>query len=226
MHQSKRVRLVTWSEVQRWTDNLGQQMVEGRFAPEVIIGITRGGWVPATLLSDWFQIIDLHTIKIEHHGIARTRSGRAILTEPLYIHLYDKRVLVLDDISNTGQSLALAVDKVKETGPREVRTAALMVDRRCKVPVDYFYLIFDPGEWDRVIFPWDFFEHLAPLVQDELKEKQSVHHLQNSLATRYEMNVGESEILSTLDWLRSKGRVQNQGGMWWQAPDANERDDG
>ena len=100
-----KVRLVTWEEIQEWARNLSLQMIDDGFVPDVIIGITRGGWVPASLLSDCFQLKDLHTIKIEHHGITRSRSGKAILAEPLYINLYDKKVLILDDVSNSGQTL-------------------------------------------------------------------------------------------------------------------------
>ena len=82
-----------------------------------------------------------------------------------------RRVLLVDEISSSGETLRLALAAVRTIGPLEVRTATAFVRPRGYKP-DYFALETD----QTVIFPWDrkvFVEDklvVNPLYQGVLQE--------------------------------------------------------
>jgi len=45
--ESFRCKLVTWDEIAQWTETVARKITETGFRPTVVIGLTRGGWVPA-----------------------------------------------------------------------------------------------------------------------------------------------------------------------------------
>ena len=62
-----------------------------------------------------------------------------------------KVVAVIDEIADTGETLALVAERVKEMGAAGVTTASLVSHSWAKPPVDVVGLVTDA----LVIFPWD-----------------------------------------------------------------------
>ena len=58
------VKVVSWSEVVEWCRALAQKIRLSKFKPDVIVAIARGGFVPARLLCDYLDVIDLLSIKL------------------------------------------------------------------------------------------------------------------------------------------------------------------
>ncbi len=135
---------------------------ESGWRPDAIVGIARGGWVHARIQCDLLGIKDLFSVKVDHWGVTATKDGSAKLSCPLVGDVAGKRVLVVDDITDTGQSLTTAVDHIKEVGsPAEVKTATLMhIDGSEFVP-DYYGVEIT---WAWEIWPWNFYEDISSLI--------------------------------------------------------------
>ena len=56
---------------------------ESDFHPDVIIGLSRGGLVPARMFCDFLHLKDCFTIKVDHWCLTATRDGKAMLTHKL-----------------------------------------------------------------------------------------------------------------------------------------------
>ncbi len=105
--------LVSWDETYRLAKTLALKIKKSGFKPDLIIGIARGGLVPARVVCDFLLRKDLATIKVEHWGIAAT-LGKAEIKFPLPIDISGKKVLILDDVVDTGDTFAVTMDYVKE----------------------------------------------------------------------------------------------------------------
>src|ERR1700688_470952 len=101
-------RLTTWADAERWTETLAHLIRRSPHPPETIVALTRGGWVPARLLADRLGLKRLVAVRAQHWGVTATPSGRAELTEGLSSPVKGQQVLVVDDITDTGESLELA----------------------------------------------------------------------------------------------------------------------
>ncbi|MHA1930856.1 MAG: phosphoribosyltransferase [Candidatus Thorarchaeota archaeon] len=130
--------------------------------PEAIIGIARGGWVHARIQCDLLGVRNLFSVKVDHWGVTATKDGKAKLTCPLVGNVEGMNVLVVDDITDTGESLTMAVEHIKEMGkPKDVRSATLMHIEGSKFVPDYWGIqIF----WAWEIWPWNFYEDLTSLI--------------------------------------------------------------
>jgi hypoxanthine phosphoribosyltransferase len=107
-------------------------------------------------------IKNLFSVKVDHWGVTATKDGKAKLTCPLVGDVEGKHVLVVDDITDTGESLTTAVNHVKDEGkPAEVRTAALLHIVGSKFTPDYYGLEIS---WAWEIWPWNFYEDISALI--------------------------------------------------------------
>jgi len=148
-----------WAEVDRLCLALAKK-VSG-YRPEVLIGISRGGLVPVRLLSDILDNRNIAIMKIEFYKGIGVTSGFPTITQPLTIDLNGKRVLIVDDVADTGRSLMVAADYVKRQGAKEARIATLHFKPASLFKPDYF--IEQTDAW--IIYPWEIHE-----VERELKK--------------------------------------------------------
>jgi hypoxanthine phosphoribosyltransferase len=119
------------------------------FQPEVVVGIARAGVIPGAVVASILRV-DFHSMKISRkEGDEQVRERPAILSAAP-TQASGKRVLVVDEISTSGETLRLALAAVRDVRPAEVRTATSFA-RTSGYKPDYFALQTDAT----VIFPWD-----------------------------------------------------------------------
>jgi hypoxanthine phosphoribosyltransferase len=74
---------VSWEDVQSHLLALSEKIERDGYAPDMIVGVARGGWVAARLLSDMLGVSDLATMKIAFYkGIDETEK-RPTITQPV-----------------------------------------------------------------------------------------------------------------------------------------------
>jgi len=163
--------LLDFDDIYKYARQTATKIKESGWRPDVIVGIARGGWVHARIQCDLLGVKELYSVKVDHWGVTATKDGKARLTSPLTADVTGKRVLVVDDITDTGESLTMAVNHVKEKDPAEVRSATLMHIVGSKFVPDYFGV---EVTWAWEIFPWNRMEDLSHLVLEIFKgEKMS-----------------------------------------------------
>ncbi len=153
--------VLDWDDCYQYAVQASHKIKESGWKPDVIVGIARGGWVHARMQCDLLGVKELYSVKIDHWGVTATKDGKAKLTCPLTADVHGKRVLVVDDITDTGESLTMAVNHVKQCGPKEVRSATLMHIAGSKFVPD-FYGVEVTWAWE--IWPWNFYEDVASLI--------------------------------------------------------------
>jgi len=119
------------------------------YDPEVIIGLTRAGVIPAAVVSSILGA-EFYVLKISRkEGDDVVRERPAIFSEvPPAVR--GKRVLIVDEITTSGDTMRLALAAVRAAHPAEVRTATSFA-RNTGYRPDYAALTMDAF----VVFPWD-----------------------------------------------------------------------
>jgi hypothetical protein len=154
--------ILDYDDIANYAYQTAQNIKESGWRPEAIVGVARGGWVHARIQCDLLGVKNLYSVKVDHWGVTATKDGKAKLTCPLVGDVEDMQVLVVDDITDTGESLTMAVNHVEETGkPAEVRSATLMHIAGSKFVPDYFGV---EVTWAWEIWPWNFYEDLTSLI--------------------------------------------------------------
>jgi len=119
------------------------------YDPEMIIGIARAGVIPAAVVASILRV-DFHSMKISRkEGVETVRERPSILSAAPR-QAEGKRVLIVDEITTSGDTLRLALAAVRDVHPAEVRTATSFARTGGYRP-DYSALTMEAT----VIFPWD-----------------------------------------------------------------------
>jgi len=166
------VKLVGWDEIVEWAWGLAGRVRESGWMPEVIVAVARGGYVPARLLADLLDVTDMLSVQSQHWTEAARAAEKAILKYPYTVDLEGSRVLVVDDIVDTGETLLLAKRHVEENwNAGEVRTAALQwISSVARYKPDYYYL--EVTEWTWFQYPWTRLEDLMSFVKRVIREDE------------------------------------------------------
>jgi hypoxanthine phosphoribosyltransferase len=150
-----------WSQIYAMLVSQVEKIRRSGFQPDVIVGVTRGGWVPARVLADLLEITDLVTVGVEFYvGVAETRN-EPVLTQRVSADVAGKKALLVDDVADTGKSLQLAGEHVRQQGAAEVRIATVYCKPFSVIKPDYYEK--ETRGW--VVFPWDAKETVRKIVE-------------------------------------------------------------
>jgi len=166
-----RVKVVTWEDVVRWTKELAFVILESGYKPDVIVAIARGGLTPARLLADYMDVIDILSLKVEHWVETGSHQEEAVIKYAAQgIDLSNAKVLIVDDICDTGKSLMVAKDYVeKYWKARQVKLATMQyIEPVAQIRPDYFVDLV--RDWTWYMYPWNYVEDMVNLVKKILKE--------------------------------------------------------
>jgi hypothetical protein len=189
-----RCRRASWEDVDRWADHVAAQVRAADAVPQTIVGLSRGGWVPGRLLCDRLGVKRLVSLRAQHWGLTAMPSGRAELTEGLSGPVVGERVLVVDDITDTGESLQLAVDHVKAGRPGRVESAAFLHIAHSKFVPTYYAEEIPRTAWVWVVFPWNYWEDLTTLALRAREFGPGIEAIRETLRIRSGLDVPAKDL--------------------------------
>lgn len=142
---------ITWSEIDKLCYILYQKIKDSNLQPDLIIGLMRGGIIPARILADYFHVrLDFYTIDIKFYtGINQT------LKKPIIRHLQgikykNKKVLIIDDIYDSGKTMQAICNRLSDS---KIFTATLHCRENNLSTPTYFADIAYYNKW--IIYPWE-----------------------------------------------------------------------
>ncbi|MEM0179621.1 MAG: phosphoribosyltransferase [Fervidicoccaceae archaeon] len=186
------VKLVKWEDVVSWSKELAKKIVSDGYNPDVIVAIARGGVVTARLLCDYLGVIDLLSIKVEHWLETAAHVENATIKYGFDTDLSKKKVLLVDDICDTGKSIEVAREHIiRNSKPAELRTAAMQyISTISKYKPDYYAE--EVREWYWYMYPWNYYEDSVNLVkkilQSDASRKWSIAEIENEFKKSYEID--------------------------------------
>jgi hypoxanthine phosphoribosyltransferase len=162
--------ILSWRDVYNLTLQLSERIVDSGFKPDIIVGIARGGWIPARILSDVLYANTLQNIRIEYYTDVGLRGKEPKITQPLSGSLEGKSILLVDEVADTGDSLYHAMEHVKKLGVKEYRSAVLHLKPTSRVIPDYYMV--ETTSW--TVYPWENRESIIALVKIFKEEDPSL----------------------------------------------------
>ena len=213
-------KLVSWDDIVKWSRELAKKVKESGYKPDVIVAVARGGFVPARLLCDFLSVENLLSLQSQHWTEAAKAAEKAIIKFPYKVDLTGKKVLLVDDIVDTGESLALAKKYILENWrPKELRIATLQwIKPVAKIKPDY-YLIEVTG-WIWFQYPWtrleDTYQFFKRMLSEEGKYKKiwTKKELIDKFIEWYEIDVGIEYFNDAIEMLIENGILEKRDNKY------------
>lgn len=143
--------VLTWEAFGRASRELAQTVADSGFRPEIIIAVARGGLLPAGALSYSLGVKLSDAINVEFYTDVHETLPDPVLMAPFLDteNLEGKSLLVVDDVADSGRTLALVIEILERYGG-DVRSAVIYGKPRSAVDPDYVWR--RTSEW--IVFPW------------------------------------------------------------------------
>jgi hypoxanthine phosphoribosyltransferase len=151
----------SWNQIYTLLLNLAETIQKSGFEPDVIVGVSRGGLLPARVISDLLENHNLANVAtMFYNGVGETKT-KPVITQPVSVPVKDRKVLVVDDVADMGESLKLVDSHLKKQGASTVKIATLYYKPWSTVIPDYY------GKMTRcwVVFPWERKETVRKTVE-------------------------------------------------------------
>jgi hypoxanthine phosphoribosyltransferase len=149
---------ISWEAAVKYCEQLAEKT--GDFRPDIIIGISRGGLVPARILSDVLGVKRVGVIGIAFYEKAGVAGDAPEIVQELAVDIKGRNVLLVDDVADTGKSLKAAKEHLEKLEPSEIKVATMHYKPDSIYKPDYF--IGMTRAW--IVYPWEQHE-----VERELK---------------------------------------------------------
>ena len=180
----------SWDQIYVLLLKLSEAVRKSGFEPDVIVGVSRGGWIPARIMSDLLETPKLANVTAEFYvGVAETKHEPSI-TQPVSLPVKDKKVLVVDDVADTGESLKLVNSHLKNQGASEIKIVTIY-HKPWSIIVPHYYEK-ETRCW--IVFPWEQKETVKKTVEkfrdkgrtvEDAKEKLISSGLDRKLVERF-----------------------------------------
>lgn len=175
---------------------LARKIADSGYRPEVIVAIGRGGWVPGRILSDFLDQMDLTSFKIEHY-LNTQKVKAAQVRYPLAGDMAGRRVLLVDDVADSGETFAVALEHLNRCGaPAELRTAALHYKISSPYVPDYYAKKIVKWRW--ITYPWAVAEDIGSFIRAMEPLPASSDEVARRLAAEHGIRVPRRLLLDIL----------------------------
>ena len=155
--EASKVIELSWADVDNATDRLAVEVLNSQINIDAILGLSRGGLVPAVLLAN-----KLNIDRVYSYGL-RSYTGNMIGAIKTYQHIganlgTEENILIVDDISDKGETLGyvkgqVCTDSHLDYIHKNIYTCTLCIKRSTNFLPTWHCDTYDDDVW--VTFPWE-----------------------------------------------------------------------
>jgi len=169
----------SWDQIYDMLIELAKRVKDSGFRPDLIIGVCRGGWAPARIMSDLLENANTASIRIEFYLAPGVTARKPVISQGIMVPVKGANVLVVDDVSDTGESLKVAVEHLDVCGAKAIKTATLYYKPQSIFKPDFF--IVQTEQW--IIFPWERLENTRRLLDEAEKKGKPLSSVRETLTS-------------------------------------------
>ncbi len=166
---------ITWSRLQQDVLTLAKKVRESDQEFDRLVCIERGGIIVSRLLSDFLKLPTSGFVMVSYKEF--NQLSQPVIAEELKVDIHGERILLVDEIVDSGTTFRLALEYLQGCQPADIKTFAPYIKPTTKTEPDYWLVKTD--QW--VVFPYEVRETV-----EDLKELMC------------EKNLSEDEIIAQL----------------------------
>ncbi len=146
---------VSWERLDSLCRKLAGRIQKDNFSPEMIVAVSRGGLVPAQIISHSIKNSELYVIKADYYkdDVAKDNmewNKKPVITQKLDKCIEGKRILVVDEVTDSGATAIEVKKYIESLKPKEAKFLMVHWKPWSKFKPDYFAE--QANGW--VVYPW------------------------------------------------------------------------
>lgn len=153
------VKELTWGDFDHQVQALAREALKS-FRPEAVVGLVHGGVFVGGALASALKA-QFFPVRVTHRSRDAGRASR--VTDDMPQELSGRRVLIVDDVASSGDSIEFATRLARTQGAKAIKSAAL-ISRPGKFKPDFVGVTSS----DFFVFPWDY----QDVVEDQRFEPE------------------------------------------------------
>jgi len=202
MAEQLRCELISQETVYDLVYKLAAQIRASAYQPDLVVAISRGGFTPARVLCDVLGLFNLTSIRVVHYRKAAVHEPQAYVQYPLSMDIAGQRILLVDDVNDTGDTLAAARAHLESLGPAEVRIAVIHEKTRSPLRAEYVGEYLEQWRW--LIYPWAVVEDVGGFLREMTPPPEDAEQAAAWLDKTYGLQVPDKQLQRLLDLLREQ----------------------
>lgn len=128
----------SWNEMGRLCFGLAQKILKKEQDYDRLVALAKGGLTWSRTLVDYLKIQKLSTFQIEFYkGVGETKL-RPIIVQSLPVSIEGEKILVFDDVADSGETLKIAKEYLTMCGAKSVSSATLFIKKWVKTKPDFY----------------------------------------------------------------------------------------
>lgn len=179
------VRLIALDEVVDACDRVAHALLHAGVEVDTVVAVARGGFMPARFLCDFLGVSRLLSIQIGHYEAGARSAGDATVEYPLGGEIAGRRVLLVDDVNDSGDTLQAGLAHLRDQSPAALHSAVLHEKSTTSCTADFKAEVL--REWRWVLYPWAVVEDAGQFIRDMDPMPDSRKALREALWERHEL---------------------------------------
>ena len=194
-----------WEEIEGYIRELALKISDSKNNFDAIVCIWRGGACPSRLLSDFLNIDTIYNITIKYYEDIQQQKVKPIIIQQMQTDLTGKNILIIDDVSDSGDSLIAAKNFCEIQKCASITTATIYIKSWTKFIPDFY--VKKTEAW--IIFPWECIEMLEKLTQKNLIEGKDLEEIKHELLSMGFKKAQVEFYFSMRQYLRKQHNIFN-----------------
>lgn len=186
------VRLIGLDEVVDACDRVASVLLDAEEEVDTVVAIARGGFMPARFLCDFLDVARLMSIQIGHYEAGARSAGEVTVEYPLGGDIEGRRVLLVDDVNDSGDTLEAALVYLRDQSPAALHSAVLHEKTTTRCPADFKAEVM--REWRWVLYPWAVVEDAGQFIRDMDPVPRTRQAIGNALRERHELVLDPGQL--------------------------------
>jgi hypothetical protein len=164
---------LSWQQFYKDCLFLGEKIKSKKEKIDKIIAISRGGLVPARIISDYLSLPISNIVISSYTNLKQLKEPEVI--EVANMDLKDKNILIIDDVSDTGKTFIRALKHFANEKTKKILTASPYIKPKTQFIPDFYHKSIDA--W--IVFPYDLRETYEAFLKEEKNKNKVIEKLKN-----------------------------------------------
>jgi uncharacterized protein len=148
----------TWEQMGEYTFHLAKEIINSNQKFDRVVALAKGGWTWARTLMDYIGVDEISSVRFKAYQEINGQSDPQIV-QPLADSINGEKILLFDEVIETGATISKASDYLKMMGAKNLMTASLCYKPHSHIKPDFY--AFTTSAW--VIFPHEIRETIEEL---------------------------------------------------------------